>query len=145
MRTRDVKTFGATLDSIQDPPESPGRSDEAAFALPTANLSPPWGPSAERGVGSLWDHAQAWVPDPEAPETSPPIPPRSIDIESIGSELNLKGLSTVGELHRARRRFMWENHPDRYPELHASLANRRAAIANMLVDRALEALSGRGK
>jgi hypothetical protein len=35
---------------------------------------------------------------------------------------------------------MWENHPDRNPELPASLANRRVAIANMLVDRALETL-----
>jgi hypothetical protein len=54
--------------------------------------------------------------------------------------LGLTSFSTSDEFHRARRRFMWRNHPDRRPEIPAALANRRVAIANMLIDRALKGL-----
>jgi hypothetical protein len=38
---------------------------------------------------------------------------------------------------------MWNNHPDRRPDVPRELANRRVAIANMLVDRAQSALVAR--
>ena len=41
----------------------------------------------------------------------------------------------------ARRRFMWANHPDRRPDVPPALANRRGAIANMLIDQAEGALA----
>lgn len=143
MRIRDDKTFDATLDSIQSQPASTGRTGTGAFAHPMTNLGVPPGPPMDCGGGYLWDHALAWVPEYEPPETPtvpPPHPPPTIDVESITRELGLAKMSTPGELRLARRRFMWENHPDRNPELPASLANRRVAIANMLVDRALETL-----
>ncbi len=38
---------------------------------------------------------------------------------------------------------MWANHPDRRPDAPRELANRRVAIANMLLDRAEAALAGK--
>ncbi len=65
----------------------------------------------------------------------------SDDADSIAAELGLTGALTHDELNRARRRFMWNNHPDRRPDVPRELANRRVAIANMLVDRAQSALA----
>ena len=99
---------------------------------------------------SLWDHAFAWALD-RAPDATPEPPrtdlevPSSDDPEEIAAELGLASFSTRDELQRARRRFMWRNHPDRKPELPAALANRRVAIANMLIDRALRGLSSGGR
>ena len=39
---------------------------------------------------------------------------------------------------------MWVNHPDRRPDAPRELANRRVAIANMLLDRAEAALKANG-
>ena len=62
------------------------------------------------------------------------------DIETIRRELQLAMISTRAELQRARRRFMWANHPDRRADLPRDLATRRVATANMLIDRALREL-----
>jgi hypothetical protein len=68
----------------------------------------------------------------------------SDDHESIARELGLAPNLTRAELNERRRRFLWNNHPDRRPDLSVGLANRRVAIANMLADRAEKALP-RGK
>jgi hypothetical protein len=65
----------------------------------------------------------------------PPLP--SADEGAIAAELSLSQVRDASGLHALRRRFMWENHPDRRPDLPRDLANRRVAIANMLIDRAL--------
>ncbi len=62
---------------------------------------------------------------------------------TIARELGLPDAATPDALQRARRRFMWRNHPDRRQDIPADLANRRVAIANMLVDRALAEFAGR--
>ncbi|HLH48121.1 MAG TPA: hypothetical protein VKV96_02165 [Roseiarcus sp.] len=56
--------------------------------------------------------------------------------EAIALELGLDQTLSEDELNRARRRFMWRNHPDRCSEAQRPLADRRVAVANMLIDRA---------
>jgi hypothetical protein len=65
--------------------------------------------------------------------------------EAIALELGLDRLSSEEELNRARRRFMWRNHPDRRNHAQRGLADRRVAVANMLIDRARAALAARRK
>jgi hypothetical protein len=120
------------------PPGFPG------FAPPLAAA-----PEAPTGHHSLWEFAAAWTPeaDPPAPPPAPappPPPPRpSARAQDIAAELGLDRLKTAAELAYARRRFMWNNHPDRRGDLDRDLANRRVALANMLLDRALAALRQR--
>ena len=64
----------------------------------------------------------------------------SDDPEAIRRELALPKDADAAVLRRARRRFMWAHHPDRRPELPRDVANRRVAIANRLIDEALDAL-----
>jgi len=71
------------------------------------------------------------------PTSAPAKSLPSEDPDVIASELDLSKVTNRGELQRLRRRFLWTNHPDRRPDLPHELANRRAAIANMLIDRAL--------
>ena len=76
----------------------------------------------------------------EAPGARPALAEAlpSDDIDAIASELALAELDDRNGLHNLRRRFMWANHPDRRPDLPCGLANRRVAIANMLIDQALQ-------
>ena len=89
---------------------------------------------------SLWEFAAAWTPeaDPPPPSAEPPRP--SSRAQDIADELALAALRTPADVARARRRFMWNNHPDRRGDLDRALANQRVATANMLLDRALAAL-----
>ena len=144
---RDRKSFGHILETL-DAPRRDDASDRAfANPLSTATAPIPADAGDDPGVENLWDHAFAWALDraPDASLEPPPIDfevlPPSDDPESIATELELASFSTPDEFHRARRRFMWRNHPDRRLEIPAALANRRVAIANMLIDRALKRLS----
>ncbi len=112
-----------------------------------AELSP-----APAGHHLLWESAAAWTPEadpppPEAPQAPAPEPPRpSAAPQDIADELCLFALKTAAEVAQARRRFMWANHPDRRADLDRDLANRRVAVANMLLDRLLRLLGqGRGR
>jgi hypothetical protein len=141
---REQKSFGRVLEALDAPRR--GDAPERRFANPlsTATAPIPADAGEDPGVENLWDHAFAWAldPPPDASPEPPPIdlevPPPTDDPESIAAELALASFSTSDEFHRARRRFMWRNHPDRRPEIPAALANRRVAIANMLIDRALK-------
>jgi hypothetical protein len=62
--------------------------------------------------------------------------PLSDDPQTIAQELGLDRAANEEDLNRARRRFMWRNHPDRRGEAQRGLADRRVAVANMLIDRA---------
>lgn len=143
---RERVTFEHLLSGLQRSRASP-EPDPAApetFANPLASAALPIGDeAADPGVADLWDYAAAWAPDSEADE-APASPAPGDDVEAIAKELDLANASTRGEIHRARRRFMWKYHPDRRPDISADSAGRRVAVANMLVDRALEALSNRG-
>ena len=106
----------------------------ATFAAPIDSRSD--GPtSAER-----WRRAYDWVADPpDLAAVKAPVEP-IVDPDSIAAELGLTRAHTREQLKQARRRFMWENHPDRHADAPRDLANRRVAIANMLIDRAEKAL-----
>jgi hypothetical protein len=115
---------------------TPGRPF-ASFAAPFAHDA-----KGQYGPTEGWDQALDWIAEPQeaAPAAAIARPP-SDDPDSIAAELGLSSARTHDELNRARRRFMWNNHPDRRPDVPCELANRRVAIANMLVDRAQRALA----
>ena len=113
-----------------------------------ANLAPPLPAASPAPVGchSLWEAAAAWTPEadpPASPAPPPSPPPPSARAQDIAAELGLHRRMTMAEILRARRRFMWDNHPDRRQDLERDLANRRVAMANMLLDRALASLRER--
>ena len=86
--------------------------------------------------------APAWPDAVDLFETDEPKPTPapdgslSDDPEAIAREIGLDRSLSEEELNRARRRFMWRNHPDRCAESQRALADRRVAVANMLIDRA---------
>ena len=124
--------FEAALD------EAGRKAKEDAPGPPHVRFSPELSP-APAGHHLLWESAAAWTPEADPPEPPPEpasAPPRpSAEPEDIAGELRLCTLKTLAEVAQARRRFMWENHPDRRADLDRDLANRRVAVANMLLDR----------
>jgi len=157
-RKRAPTSFGSVLAEVEN-----GRGDPERVAhplgYPFAAVDPP--AEAADGPTSAWDQALAWVegmgepPRAEPPRAEPPpaaprfepAAPLTDDPDAIAAELGLSGAPTLADLKRVRRRFMWANHPDRRPDAPRDLANRRVAIANMLLDRAEAALAanrGRG-
>ena len=168
-RKRAPTSFGSVLAEVEN-----GRDDPERVARPLGYPFAAFDPPAEAADGqstSAWDQAFAWVegageppqvetsraaPPPTEP-TAPrfdsvappaePVAPLTDDPDAIAAELGLSGAPTLADLKRVRRRFMWANHPDRRPDAPRDLANRRVAIANMLLDRAEAALAanrGRG-
>ncbi len=134
--------FDAALENAE-PREPAPPASARGFAGRIAELPVATPPDA--GSHSLWEFAAAWTPEADPPpprsEPLPAAPPRpSAHPSHIAEELGLKAMKTATEVARARRRFMWENHPDRRGDLDRDLANRRVAIANMLLDRVLAML-----
>ena len=142
----------AELEGARGDPERIARP----FAYPFAAAEPP--ADAAAAPASAWDQAFAWVetagePIAEAPRAAPrpaappvePAPPLTDDPEAIAAELKLSDATTLADLRRTRRRFMWINHPDRRPDAPRDVANRRVAIANMLIDRAEAALTSKSR
>ena len=152
-RKRAPTSFGSVLAEVENRSGDPERIARP-LGYPFAALDPP--AEAADGPTSAWDQALAWVEaageppqvEPAAPRVEPAAPrvepaaPLSDDPDAIAAELGLSGAPTLADLNRARRRFMWANHPDRRPDAPRALANRRVAIANMLLDRAEAALAG---
>ena len=156
-RKRAPLSFGSVLAEFEN---GGGDLDRVARPLgyPFAAVDPP--KEAADGPTSAWDQALAWVEtageppqvasaraapppvEPTAPRVQP-VAPLSDDPEAIAAELGLSDALTLADLSRARRRFMWANHPDRRPDAPRELANRRVAIANMLLDRAEAAFAVR--
>jgi len=149
---RDRSSFREILETLEAP-ETDARRDNG-FANPLSTAAGPISDGCDQpGAENLWEHAFAWAVEsrpPDAPR-EPPVAPGaaraapSEDAETIAAELGLTSASTRDEIRRARRRFMWRNHPDRSPDIPTGLANRRAATANRLVDRALRELSRDGR
>ena len=129
--------FEAALDAFEPPEEpvwettTPHHFERVVSLLPVESRN-------GTGSHSLWEFAAAWTPEADPPPPTPPPPPPppgpSGRPEDIAAELNFLGLRTAGDIARARRRFMWENHPDRRGDIDRDLANRRVAIANGLLD-----------
>ena len=151
-RKRAPTSFGSVLAEVENRSGDPERIARP-LGYPFAALDPPT--EAADGPTSAWDQALAWVEaageppqvEPGAAQAEPAAPrvepaaPLSDDPDAIAAELGLSGAPTLADLNRARRRFMWANHPDRRPDAPRELANRRVAIANMLIDRAEAALT----
>jgi hypothetical protein len=116
----------------------------STLAVAAAELSRP-----HSGVHWLWESAAEWTPPADPPPPQPPpepapaTPKPSARAEDIAGELGLAKLISSIDVAQARRRFMWDNHPDRRGDLDRELANRRVAIANMLLDRRLDMLARR--
>lgn len=143
--------FGSVLAEVESERGDPDRIVRP-LGFPFAAVDPP-ADAADGQPATAWDQAFAWVETtseaplraemPPAKSAAPPVepaPPLTDDPEAIAAELGLSEKATLAELHRVRRRFMWLNHPDRRPDAPHDLANRRVAIANMLLDRAEAAL-----
>jgi hypothetical protein len=138
---RDTVTFERLLSALQQSGASVASTAKDPIANPLASAALPIRDAGrDPGLADLWERAAAWAPDPEAAEPPKPPPP-SDEVEAIARELDLDSASTRGQILLARRRFMWKYHPDRRPDLSAESASRRVAVANMLVDRALEGLA----
>ena len=138
---RSDKRFNRILDDM--------RRDEARLAPrsplvnPLAGAAPPIGegPRPAFGAEGNWHQALDWIadaPDPAGSAVADTLP--SDDLQTIARELGLSAELSLEELTRMRRRFMWANHPDRRADAPRDLANRRVAIANMLIDRARAAI-----
>jgi hypothetical protein len=148
MRRNDDSTFSQVLDEVVRSDDSERRFGRAGMAHghPFATLAPPIQSdlSREYGPTERWDQALDWIAEPQDGASAPNRAGAPSDnVDSIAAELGLTGALTHDELNRARRQFMWNNHPDRRPDVPRELANRRVAIANMLVDRAQSALTER--
>jgi hypothetical protein len=155
-------SFGSVLAEIEN-----GTGDSERIARPLGYPFAAFDPPAETADGptSAWDQALAWVEaageppqgeisraeapvlesaaprfDSVAPPAEP-IAPLTDDPDAIAAELGLGNAPTLAQISLVRRRFMWANHPDRRPDAPRELANRRVAIANMLLDRAEAALA----
>ena len=104
----------------------------------------------KRAKGFVVDDGQAAVSYGEAsvgePDAEPPPAPRllpSLDPDDIRRELGLDKGAAGTTLSGLRRRFAFENHPDRVtPELR-DRAEQRMRIANMLVDAARKRATAR--
>ncbi len=64
------------------------------------------------------------------------MPELSTDPHDIALELGIGSLHTIADLDRARRRFAFENHPDRLAPHLRERAAERMGIANGLIDTA---------
>jgi hypothetical protein len=145
MFKRQGVAFRRILDEVRgtDRAEPAPAAGRASFANPLARAAPPIAERADRSVGASprWDQAWAFVDDLDAPGGDPAARDMPGDhLEALARELGLCEARDRKDLRRIRRRFMWLNHPDRRPDLPREFANRRVALANMLIDRALRAL-----
>jgi hypothetical protein len=148
VRWTNAANFTRILDDVE-------RSDDAVrpsgpigdlVGNPLGTFSPPIQPGARGEFAAVerWDQALDWIGEPQEVVTAPKATDAPSDNpDSIAAELGLAVALTRDDLNRARRQFMWRNHPDRRPDVPRDVANRRVAIANMLVDRAKVALAER--
>jgi hypothetical protein len=144
-RKRAPTSFGSVLAEVESGGGDPDRIARP-LGYPFAAVDPP--AETADSPTSAWDQALAWVEaagepppvEPAAPRVEPAAP-LTDDPDAIAAELDLGDAPTLAELSRVRRRFMWANHPDRRRDAPRELANRRVAIANMLLDRAEAALA----
>jgi hypothetical protein len=90
------------------------------------------------GGGEFFEEFFAPVDELEVSETQAPLGEAAPD--AIRRELGLDRAFAQADLNRARRTFMWRNHPDRFSEAQRELATKRTSIANSLLDMAAASL-----
>ena len=129
--SKQASDFGRVLADV-------GRArvrDSARLFNPAAGAAFPLGAS-DAGDAQEMDSVLDWFVEQASPPPEEYDPPLSDDPETIAQELGLDRAANEEDLNKARRRFMWRNHPDRRGEAQRELADRRVAVANMLIDRA---------
>ena len=163
LQKRAPASFGSVLAEIESGDADP-KPVARPHGYPFAAVDPVETADSQT---SAWDQALAWVeaagePPPgdlsraEAPVAesaaprfdsvappAEPVAPLTDDPDAIAAELGLGNAPTLAQISVVRRRFMFANHPDRRRDAPRELANRRVAIANMLLDRAEAALAVR--
>ncbi len=78
--------------------------------------------------------AKASRPECDAPAKSGPPKRGNAEDKRIAAELGLRPELRPADLRRIRREFAKKNHPDRFGPARRTNAERRMAIANMLID-----------
>jgi hypothetical protein len=138
-RPRSVQDFDDILAEVRRADEP----DVGRFVNPAAIATFPLGEPVASAVSPEWMDEADWLD--EMDETAiVPTEFRTDDVdEAIAQELGLSVALTEDDLHRVRRRFMWRHHPDRNLDIPRNDADRRVAIANMLIDQALERLNAK--
>jgi hypothetical protein len=138
MQRSRTTSFAQVLDEVERSEGTPGRFGgvpRVPFAAPAGATG--LDPALDYDPLQWWDRALDWVAEAQdAGSENGGAGAPSDNVESIAAELDLPGAFTDEDLKRIRRRFMWNNHPDRRPDVPRELANRRVAIANMLIDHA---------
>ena len=108
----------------------------AASVLASANSKP-----AEKSNVSM-AAMNAYAEDEYVKQSKPVLPPveRPISLaqlrEKLGTDLS------IAELHRLRRKFAFQHHPDRLPKSQHHTATTQLATANALIDLAIGKFEG---
>ena len=95
--------------------------------------------SKNAGIGNRWTQAHGAYADNDYVEESIPVPDQPAHLTPLAElKANLTQDLSIKELCRLRRQFAFEHHPDRAPAVERISASRRLAIANDLVDLAIQ-------
>jgi len=138
LRQKPDRGFHRVLAEIQRTRREEDR--DRRLRSPAAGAAFPFVESETHEALDWRDESDFFVDDEPPPAESENL--LSDSPEAIALELGLDRMLSEEELSRARRRFMWRNHPDRCSEAQRPLADRRVAVANMLIDRARAKLDG---
>lgn len=133
--------FHVVLDQLGQREDAPGGSISRRHAAP----QPDWPyPAAEAVPACAVDATAELYLDTAMAQTTPDAAPRSVE-EAVALELQLSDDIEPAALERIRRTFAYRNHPDRVGPAHKARALQRMTVANVLIDRALEAARTRAR
>lgn len=143
-----TNTFKALLDKfeVSEDPQAVGNyaySLKQFDALTASAFALPY--SKNTGIGNRWTKAHsAYADNDDIEDSIPVLPVLPVLVQPTGPtslaqlKADLRQDLSIKELSRLRRRFAFENHPDRTPAAERISASRRLAIANDLVDLAIQ-------
>lgn len=137
-----VNAFKALLDKLEasDDPRAVGNSAYSLNqfeALTASVFASPY--SKNSGIGNWWTKAHSAYADNDDVGYSMPVLCQSARPTSLAQlTANLRQDLSIKELSRLRRQFASEHHPDRVPTAERNSASRRLAIANDLIDLAIQ-------
>ena len=143
-----ANAFKALLDKLEEG-NDPRAIDNFAYslnrfeALAASIISLPYSKNA--GIGNWWTKAHSAYADNDNDNDndnagdSLPVRCQSARLTSLAQlKANLRQDLSIKEFSRLRRQFASEHHPDRVPTAERNSASRRLAIANDLIDLAIQ-------
>ena len=142
-----ANAFKAMLNKLEasDDPRAVGNSAYSLNqfeALTASVIAPPYSKNA--GIGNWWTKAHSAYADNDDVGDSRPVLYQSARPTSLAQlKANLRPDLSIKELSRLRRQFASEHHPDRAPTSERNSASRRLAIANDLIDLAIQNASSK--